>query len=253
LSTTWRRTTLWLLDNIEPLQQVGRQVHFDQASFWLAIQQAGLPFELACSNVNYYVHFSGQHRYFDPEREIAVLHYHAGSFNVLGLLEPAAELSALERAAIKQANEQGADGFDNRVFWDLRYSLFPKRGSGVGSRGENAIYKRRLLQDHGVETVGSVLDVGCGDLEVVKALNIMDYVGIDQSPYALEMARQLRPDWQFRLGFPPDVKSADMALCLEVLIHQKTAGAYRTLIDFIAQKTLGSFVRLWVRQRRCLN
>jgi hypothetical protein len=46
-----------------------------------------------------------------------------------------------------------------------------------------------------------VLDVGCGDLEVVKALNIMDYVGIDQSP-ALEIARQLRPDWQFRLGFP---------------------------------------------------
>jgi hypothetical protein len=31
-----------------------------------------------------------------------------------------------------------------------------------------------------------------------------------------------------------------MALCLEVLIHQKTTGAYRTLIDFIAQKTLGS-------------
>src|SRR4029077_2614574 len=66
LSTTWRRTTLWLLDNIEPLQQVRGQVHVDQVSFWLAIQQAELPFEPACSNVNYYVHFNGQHRYFDP-------------------------------------------------------------------------------------------------------------------------------------------------------------------------------------------
>jgi 2-polyprenyl-3-methyl-5-hydroxy-6-metoxy-1,4-benzoquinol methylase len=242
LSTTWRRTTLWLLDNIEPLQQVRRQVHVDQVSFWLAIQQAELPFEPACSNVNYYVHFNGQHRYFDPEREIAVLHYHAGSFNVLGLLEPPVELSVLERAAIKQANEQVADGFDNRVFWDLRYSHFPKRGSGVGSRGDNAIYKRGLLQDHGVETVGSVLDVGCGDLEVVKTLDIRNYVGIDQSPCALEVARQARPDWRFCLGFSPDLQSADMVLCLEVLIHQKTAGAYHALVDFIAQKTLGSLL-----------
>jgi hypothetical protein len=59
----------------------------------------------------------------------------------------------------------------------------------LGSRGENQLYKRSLLKEQGVEMASSVLDVGCGDLEVIKALNISSYVGIDQSRSVLEIAR----------------------------------------------------------------
>jgi hypothetical protein len=117
LSVEWRRWAAWLLDNIEPLRRVGRHNHVDQVGFWLAVNQAGLPFEKAPSNVNYYVHFAGEHNYFDAMRPIALLHYHGTSLNVLGLLEPRADLHPLARDAVALANEQISRGFDTRVFW----------------------------------------------------------------------------------------------------------------------------------------
>ena len=74
--------------------------------FWLALQHGALPFSPAPSNVNYYVHFTGAHRYFDARRDIALLHYHASSVNRDGVLEPTAALSPLERAAVERANAQ---------------------------------------------------------------------------------------------------------------------------------------------------
>lgn len=242
LSSAWRRAASWLLGNLEPLSRIGRQVHVDQVSFWLAIQQTGVPFELAPSNVNYYVHFTGEHRYFDASREIALLHYHGVSLNVLGLLEPRGELDPVARAAVARANEQIARGFDNRVFWEMRYNNFPERGSGFGSRGEHGAYKRDLLRQQGIEAAASVLDVGCGDLEVVKALDIKNYVGLDQSPESLQLARRARPDWRFDLFLAADVEPAEMVLCFEVLIHQPTAGGYHALIDFLAAKTSGALL-----------
>jgi SAM-dependent methyltransferase len=140
------------------------------------------------------------------------------------------------------ANGQIGDGFDNRVFWELRYKRFPERGSGVGSHGDNLLYKRQLLKEHGVEAAASVLDFGCGDLEVVKELAIRRYVGIDQSSVALALARRARPDWEFRLAGEPGVQPAEMVLCFEVLIHQKTEAAYRAVIGFLAENTLGTLL-----------
>jgi hypothetical protein len=103
LSAEWRRLALWLLDNIEPLGRVGRQDNVDQVSFWLAVHQAGLPFESAPSNVNYFIHFAGEHHYFDATRPIALLHYHELSLDVLGLLKPPADLAPVARAALSLA------------------------------------------------------------------------------------------------------------------------------------------------------
>ncbi|MGH6811744.1 MAG: hypothetical protein ACREDM_05170 [Methylocella sp.] len=243
LSAEWRRWALWLLANNEPLRRAGRAVrHVDQVSFWLAIQHASLPFKAAPSNVNYFSHFDGAHEYFDETLPIALLHYHACSWNVLGLLEAPAGLPAAGQAAVVRANAQIGKGFDNRVFWEMRYRHFPERGSGVGSRGDNLLYKRQLLREQGVETAASVLDVGCGDLEVVKTLDIKNYVGVDQSPETLTIARNARPDWVFELAPCADVSAAFMVLCLEVLIHQETEEAYRALMDFLADKTLGTLL-----------
>lgn len=242
LSEGWRRWALWLLANMDPLWRAGRENHVDQISFWLAVQQGDLPFKAAPSNVNYYIHFDGAHGYFDDAQPIALLHYHSSSLNVLGLLEPQAHLDAAAQAAVAKANALIGNGFDNRVFWDLRYSHFRERGSGIGSRGANLLLKRQLLREQGVEAASSVLDVGCGDLEVMKDLAIVNYLGIDQSSETLEIAQLARPDWRFKLAPAADVPAAEMVLCFEVLIHQETEEAYRALIDFLAQKTIGSLL-----------
>ncbi|MGH6863979.1 MAG: class I SAM-dependent methyltransferase, partial [Methylocella sp.] len=88
----------------------------------------------------------------------------------------------------------------------------------------------------------TVLDVGCGDLEVIKDLAIVNYLGIDQSSETLEIAQLARPDWSFRLAPAADAPAAEMVICFEVLIHQETDEAYRVLIDFLAQKTIGSLL-----------
>ena len=246
VSAEWRRWANWLLENDQPLRREGKQTHIDQVAMWLAIHIAGIPYVAAPSNVNYYVHFTGAHRYYDHARPIALLHYHGSSLNVLGQIEPSAHLTPLESEAVKRANAQIASHFDNRVFWDLRYAHFPERGSGVGSRGQNVAYKRDLLMREGITTAGSVLDVGCGDLEVLKALDLRDYLGLDQSEAALEVARRARPDLEFRIFDPGadahTVPAKDWVLCLEVLIHQKTQDSYRKLVDFVASKARKTLV-----------
>jgi len=234
----WREESASVLQDLRPLERVGHEMHVDQVGFWLALQRSGLPFELAPSNLNYFVHFTGEHRYFDEALPICILHYHRASLNVIGLLEPPAKLLPHEQSAVDKANEQIADGFDGNVFWQLRYTCFPERGSGLGSRGETLEYKRALLRRQGIEDADSVLDVGCGDLEVIKELRLRNYVGVDQSPAALYLAREKRPDWAFTLlNDGSQVDPADWVLCFEVSIHQKASAAYDWLLGLVTAKT----------------
>jgi SAM-dependent methyltransferase len=246
VDTEWRRWAGWLLDNLEPLKREGKEAHVDQVAMWLAIHMAGIPYEAAPSNANYYVHFTGPHHGFDPDFDISLIHYHDMSLNVLGRIEPKAELSAVEQRAVADANRQIGEGFENVTFWNLRYARFLERGSGVGSRGANLSYKRQLLVQEGAERATSVLDVGCGDLEVVKALDLSSYIGIDTSEAALEIARQARPGWDFRFAasgkMPADIPARQFVLCFEVLIHQPSAIRYRTLVQFLASHTAGTLL-----------
>ncbi|MDR8732329.1 hypothetical protein [Burkholderia pseudomultivorans] len=237
----WRRWATWMLEHIEPLRNIGREIHADQVSMWLAVNMGGIPYRNAVSNVNYYVHCDGGHRYFDAAHDIALLHYHDVSLNVVGKLEPPAELDDRAHAAVEQANRQIGEGFESTSFWNLRYSRFSERGSGVGSRGENLLYKRTLLVEQGVEASEGVLDVGCGDLEVVGPLSLKGYLGIDTSERAIETAQHVRPDWEFRhVGrthrHEPSF-NRETVLCFEVLIHQRSEADYRALIRFLAECT----------------
>ncbi|MEV8465318.1 glycosyltransferase [Fluviibacterium sp. DFM31] len=125
----------------------------------------------------------------------------------------------------------------NGYFWDYRYRNNPDLGSGVGSRGVFQGIKRELLNRNVVAPGLSVVDIGCGDLEVVRALNFNRYIGVDEAPRALELGRQKRPDWEFRQA-PLDVSGgpvAEAALCFEVLIHAPSAQAADRLIDTLAR------------------
>jgi SAM-dependent methyltransferase len=125
--------------------------------------------------------------------------------------------------------------FENREFWNTRYVEDPEKGSGPGSRGENVILKNDIVRQT-IEThkIKSVLDIGCGDLATMGMLEIERYVGIDISDVIVERNRQLRPQWQFLRedlagGYRPD--PAELVLCFDVLIHQKTRQAYEAILS----------------------
>ena len=238
LFESWRRWSLWLLANPEPLHKVNKTAHIDQISFCMAIHDTGLPFEFIPSNLNYFVHFAGPHSIFTAIRQnqSRCCITTNDSVNVVGLLDPPGATTPAEKEAVAQANSQIAKHFNNKLFWEMRYANFSERGSGVGSRGENLEYKRNLLLTQGVEKVRSVLDVGCGDLEVVRALNLTGYVGVDQSTKTLEIAKRARPDWAFLQAPALNASPAEMVLCFEVLIHQESLTAYHQLIHYLAEK-----------------
>ncbi len=138
----------------------------------------------------------------------------------------------------------GAEGFDNRKYWETRYTTEPERGSGVGSRGVHLEYKRDLLNQL-IDEVRprSILDVGCGDIEVVKDLAFSGaYTGIDLSPTIVERNRSLRPDWNFVEGdflewARDGRKPADLVVCFDVLIHQHDAATYRNFVRALVDAT----------------
>ena len=236
-SEEWRRWAEWLLANDEPLRREGKSGHVDQISVAFAVQLSGVPFSHAPSNVNYFIHFRGAHRYLDYDRPIALLHYHTAAMNVLGLIDPPIQLDEAETAAVAEANRLISSNFQNTLFWSYRYATHPERGSGLGSRGENLTYKRTLLKTHGVESAQSVLDVGCGDLEVLRELEIHNYLGLDVSQEALNKARAARPDWRFAILQAQPVEQSDMVICFEVLIHQSTREDYDKLLTFLVEHT----------------
>ena len=238
----WRGEALALLRNIDPLRAAGKASHVDQVAFCMAMHRSELPFEWVPSNANYYLHFTGPHPFRDPSEPLALLHYHNTSLNVLGLLEPKGAIERDEIEAVEKANAQIRCNFHGRLFWDMRYRHFPERGSGVGSRGSNLEYKRELLRREGAEQALSVLDVGCGDLEVVSAIDLRNYTGLDHSPAALASAAAKRPDWKFIQTPEDDVAPAQLVLCFEVAIHQETEENYRELIGFLAKKTTKTLI-----------
>lgn len=237
LFDSWRNYAESLLSHLDPLREVRKEAHVDQIAFCMAVHRTGVPFEHVPSNANYYVHFAGEHAWRDADRPIAILHFHNTGLNPVGLLEAPGAIQPHELAAVEDANRLIDSFFNTELFWEMRYDRFPALGSGVGSRGSNLSYKRELLRAQGVEQAQSVLDVGCGDLEVVRSLDIQNYVGIDRSEASLAKAAAARPDWTFVRAPSTDVRPAEMVLCFEVAIHQETAGDYQDLIRFVAEKT----------------
>lgn len=127
--------------------------------------------------------------------------------------------------------------FDNREFWDRRYADNPALGSGIGSRGDNLLHKRKIIEDY-LGRVGprSVLDVGCGDHEVLRAVACLPgYLGLDVSGVVIARNRQMFPQRRFEgLDFVAcsDLQAlrADVVLCTEVLIHQHRRDQFNGLL-----------------------
>lgn len=146
--------------------------------------------------------------------------------------------------------------FDNRSFWNERYENDAWLGSGPGSRGLAAAYKKIIL-NHFIDSgmVSSILDVGCGDCCWIHESDrwLQDasvrYLGLDISEVAINTNRDNFPTLGFEVFdlLSSDLpKGFDLVVCFDVLIHQCLQNSFnealRNLLTSIEKYGLISYL-----------
>ncbi len=208
-------------------------LHSDQLGFGMAVADAGFPVDLLPFATNLPTHLPKQ--FYDPiaVQDIAALHYHK-HLDQHGL-PLTVGVNWIDQVVIKSREILTVGrrtAFSNELFWDYRYDQFPGLGSGLGSRDAVLAYKHDLLRPYvAMIGTGTILDIGCGDLEVFGPLPALNYTGIDLSEQALTIARSKRPDWSFASHSIDgmDTGSFDYTACIDVLIHQPSLQAAQSL------------------------
>ena len=234
----WNKWALWLNER----RLAGRcTAHVDQLALAFSLLELGLSFYDLPLEYNFPMHLLGS-KQAEPLRTISpkVLHYHnlldaAGVLQTTGY-KPVDHCVQSVNESIRRSRRKH---FSNRTFWNYRYEKKADLGSGVGSRGEVLERKRHILENCLARWgSASVLDIGCGDLELTRNLNPRSYTGIDISEAAIEICRRKRPDWTFLSGEAGEAPKArfDVVLCLDVLIHQHSEQAYRALLEELASR-----------------
>lgn len=236
----WIALNDWMLTQRAALGP--REFHCDQASFALALGEFGASFAPLPIELNFPGHLALE-RYASALHDCVprVLHYHHRVDGRKGGLAPvglAGVDAAVARFNTRLSQERRGD-FSNALFWDMRYRFEPELGSGIGSRGEHALYKTALLRDFIADNaVTSLADFGCGDCASTGELDVRDYIGIDASAEVVERNRTRFPGRRFVLAEIVDADvSASHSLCFDVLIHQPTPRAYRDAVAAILQRT----------------
>ncbi len=232
LDAAWRRWADWCLEHRPLFGEFA--IHVDQVGFALALRELGMAADLLSMEWNYPSHLPASHL---PDVTPQIIHFHRqlgrhGKIERVGLPKPDAAIDLLNQ----HIESFLAQHLVNSVFWDLRYRVDPAFGSGVGSRGDCLASKRQWL-GYALGTFGqkTVVDVGCGDLEVMRTQAIQNYVGLDVSKEALALASAKRADWRFvHVTDESPFVEGDAVICLDVLIHQKQASQFDALIKRLA-------------------
>jgi len=170
-----------------------------------------------------------------------IIHYH-WMVDECGLLKHSRFKRVDERVA--QFNEalvkERKRAFDNRIFWDFRYSCHSEIGSSTGLRSDYGERKRQLL-GRIVERIKpeSILDIGCGDMRISSVLPVEGYIGLDVSKVIIEANRKKHPERQFIHGNFLDLKlqPADLTICLDLLIHLSGKEEYQKTVRKLVELT----------------
>jgi 2-polyprenyl-3-methyl-5-hydroxy-6-metoxy-1,4-benzoquinol methylase len=234
----WKNFASQMLISSEIRKNLGDMfIHVDQISFSLALKYLNYPYFKLSNSENCPVHIKNKDLLDrNVNEKVNVVHFHS-RIDARGLINQTG--NAFADDAIRKVNNVLQDSFHNSLFWDFRYSIFPELGSGIGSRGVAANLKLELLKATGVQRFESVLDVGCGDLEIIKKLQINNYVGADVSNEVIKYGKAEFPESSFYL-LPDDlaeIDKRDLVICFDVLIHQATAHDYLRLLDFLVANT----------------
>ncbi|RME59398.1 class I SAM-dependent methyltransferase [Candidatus Parcubacteria bacterium] len=231
LAQLWKKHALFCLQQTGLLGDYLH--HSDQLGMGLALAESGLPVDLLPVGDNFPSHLPECKLSLLTPQPIRALHYHShvdqhGLPRNTGIRWADEAIQRIRAILVEQRRKR----FLNEIFWDFRYDQFPELGSGLGSRGDVLAFKTSLLHPY-IEMIGeaTILDVGCGDLEVFSALPATHYTGIDLSEQAITLARKKMPEWSFKVAKISDFadESFDYTFCIDVLIHQPDAEAARSL------------------------
>jgi SAM-dependent methyltransferase len=109
--------------------------------------------------------------------------------------------------------------FSSSAYWDMRY----RRGgnSGAGSYGRLARFKAGFINAFSAANrITDVIDLGCGDGNLLSMLRVDAYTGVDVSPAILA---DLSARFQGHRFVPFDridaEQAADLALSVDVIFH----------------------------------
>lgn len=130
-------------------------------------------------------------------------------------------MSAITRLLRWAADKQIRAGqFNSAQYWENRYA---KRGtSGAGSYGHLAQFKADFLNSFVKNnSIGSVIELGCGDGNQLRFAEYPSYFGYDVSETAIMKCRKLYAN-DFTKTFDthlPQKKQFDLSLSLDVIFH----------------------------------
>lgn len=125
-------------------------------------------------------------------------------------------------------------------YWDNRYKRLNNNdkvlwGSGLGSVGDAVTKRISMLEKH-CPNVESILDVGCGDMNV--GFDIMElypnakYKGLDSSKYLIDCLKKQYPYEEFEhvenstFDYP-----SDLVICFDVLYHIMDDKEYDRMLE----------------------
>lgn len=221
---------------VERLNLLGNCQNFcEQASLSLALAITGTGFEIFDNALNFPAHCHDLSSESDfGTTDPTIIHYHwLVDADGYILRSPYKRVDERIQQFNNRLRQERAFEFDNRQFWDTRYSGNPTLGSGLGSRGSIATYKRALLQGIVSEYAPkSIIDIGCGDMAVGDALPEEGYVGIDISQIVTAQNVLRYPNRTFHCGDATGIQlaPADMVVCLDLLIHLSSRQDYAALV-----------------------
>jgi len=230
ISRIWIEKALWCIEN-KKMFTPKFDKHADQVGFALAMSVLNKKVKLLDIKWNFPTHIKSNTIDIEPQ----IIHFHTEIDNQIKLIKTKKETVDISVEKInKPISKAIRTNFLNSLFWEFRYQHFKELGSGVGSRGDVLLEKRKILKDCFFNSEQlSVLDVGCGDLEIIQIFDFKDYLGLDLSPQVIEIAKQKRPDWNFQLitNSSFSVEPKDIVMCIDVLIHQPDFKSYTTLLN----------------------
>lgn len=113
--------------------------------------------------------------------------------------------------------------FRSADYWRERYRGGGNSGAGAG--GRLAVYKAHIVNvTCETRRIRSVVEFGSGDGSQATLFHVPQYLGVDVSPEALEIARaRLEGRTNFRLkaldAFKAEPETADLSVSLDVIYH----------------------------------
>ncbi|TNJ45777.1 methyltransferase domain-containing protein [Tamlana fucoidanivorans] len=234
LKPLWEKYALWSIDNAELF---GKEYdkHADQVGFALAMGKLNKKVTHLSVEWNYPIHVSNSIKV-SPR----IVHFH-NQVNEHMQLKRHTDVISNEAIDVINAriNFSLKKHLNNSLFWDYRYRTCPSLGSGVGSRGTVLELKKTLVKrlTYGREE-DSIIDVGCGDLELMKNMPFKKYLGLDVSIEALVLAKKKRSDWEFKTYSinHEQVSEADITMCFDVLIHQSNSNSFKNIVRGLVEK-----------------